>query len=108
MKGQDSHIKYDSTVVKVKVEVKDNGEGQLIANVVDGDKISFHNVYSKSPVNPENPDKPDTPANPDKPANPGNQDVPKTGDTANVGLWIGLVAIAAIIVVIVVVRKKKK
>ena len=47
-----------------------------------------------------------------KPSDKNNSNSPKTGDTANLGLWIGLLAGSAVlvlaIVAFVVIKNKKK
>lgn len=47
---EDDGVAFDSNAYEVTVEVKDNGEGQLVATVKNGDNLTFTNVYSAKPV----------------------------------------------------------
>lgn len=47
---EDDGVTFDSNAYEVTVEVKDNGEGQLVATIKNGDNLTFTNVYSAKPV----------------------------------------------------------
>lgn len=49
-----------------------------------------------------------TPAAPGKPTSPAEPDVPNTGDSSRIALYIGLLCAAAVIVVILILYRKKK
>lgn len=62
------------------------------------------------PTDPDDPDEPTTPTDPDEPdkPNPPKDDTPQTGDTTNLALWIGLLAISATGFTATLVLGKKK
>lgn len=62
------------------------------------------------PEDPDEPDEPTTPTDPDEPdkPNPPKDDTPQTGDTTNLALWIGLLAISATGFTATLVLGKKK
>ena len=62
------------------------------------------------PTDPDDPDEPTTPTEPDEPdkPNPPKDDTPQTGDTTNLALWIGLLAISATGFTATLVLGKKK
>jgi len=47
---EDDGVTFDTNAYEVTVEVKDNGEGQLVATIKNGDNLTFTNVYSAKPV----------------------------------------------------------
>ena len=74
----------------------------------------------EQPVDPDKPGSPDQPSNPDSPVTPNQpgspdvpndsgtpDDMPKTGDTTNLGLWISLMglSLAGLFISLVVVKK---
>lgn len=72
---------------------------------------------SHTPATPDTPDKPNTPTDPDEPKQtPGQSetpdtpkgDTPQTGDTTNLALWIGLLAISGTGLTATLVLGKKK
>jgi len=76
--GNEAGVTYDSKSYTVKVEVTDNGQGQLEATVTgDGDNVTFINKYNKP--TPEKPVDPKDPKDPKdlKPKKP----LPNTGAT---------------------------
>lgn len=90
--GTDENVAYDETVYQIKVEVTDNGKGQMVAKITYGEKevaqavaavigdLNFTNIYSEptpTPTEPEDPPKKDTPTpTPTEPENPPKQDTP--------------------------------
>ena len=48
--GEAGGVTYDQNAVVVTVEVNDNGQGQLVANVIAGADASFTNTYVVTPV----------------------------------------------------------
>ena len=47
--GDVAGVEYDPNAYEVKVVVKDNGQGQLVATAKDADNITFTNVYKAKP-----------------------------------------------------------
>lgn len=127
-------IAYDIEIKTFTVAVVDDGNGQLKVDGLTEVKIAtgftFENVYTP-PVGPEDPNLPDDPIDPDNPNTPDNSDtsddfeepddtneptqtdtstnVPPTGDTSNLLLWIilGLVSVIGIGVWAVCFKKRK-
>lgn len=69
------------------------------------------------PDTPDDPNTPDDPDDPDQPQNPGQpgtpdtpkDDIPQTGDTTNLALWIGLLALSGTgLTATLIIGKKKR
>lgn len=66
---------------------------------------------SHTPDTPDNPDDPDQPQNPGQPETPDTpkDDIPQTGDTTNLALWIGLLALSGTgLTATLIIGKKKR
>lgn len=102
-------ITYDPSVYTYKITVTDNEQGAYQAKVeTTPDEVLFTNVYTK-PQEPQNPQKPTNPQKPNQPQKPVKTVtiLPKTGDPAQTGLLIGIMAGAAGLAGVCVIRKRK-
>ena len=102
-------ITYDTSVYTYKITVTDNEQGAYQAKVeTTPDEVLFTNVYTK-PQEPQNPQKPTNPQKPNQPQKPVKTVtiLPKTGDPAQTGLLIGIMAGAAGLAGVCVIRKRK-
>ena len=102
-------ITYDTSVYTYKITVTDNEQGDYQAKVeTTPDQVLFTNVYTK-PQEPQNPQKPTNPQKPNQPQKPVKTVtiLPKTGDPAQTGLLIGIMAGAAGLAGVCVIRKRK-
>ncbi len=95
--GTDADVKYDTTTYVLKVDVVNvNNEGKLLPTVFyPAEGVVFKNTYEAPQVYVPEPPAPPA-ANPD------------TGDTANIGLWVGLIAASAVVIISKVVYDKKR
>ena len=81
-------------------------------SVITGDaSTGFVITNSHTPDTPDNPDDPDQPQNPGQPGTPDTpkDDIPQTGDTTNLALWIGLLALSGTgLTATLIIGKKKR
>lgn len=78
--------------------------------------IDWQFKVEKIPTEPDDPDNPDNPDDPDNPDNPDNPDKPgkdpddnvKTGDMANISLYIMVAVVSWVIVLILIFANRKK
>ena len=106
---QAESITYDTSVYTYKITVTDDEQGAYQAKVeTTPEEVLFTNVYTK-PQEPDEPQKPEKPQKPNKTQKPVKTVTfqPKTGDPAQSGLLIGIMAGAAGLVGVCVIRKKK-
>ena len=90
--GSEAGVTYDTTVHTVKVEVTDDGQGQLVATVTDNNP-TFTNVY-KDPA-PSN----DGGNKTDKPKDKTKKELPKTGTAVTAeSVVVGLILLVSVFV----------
>ena len=108
---------YDATVYGIKVEVTDDGSGELqydesFCKVGGGScyDVIFTNTYSGAedpdvpdvPVDPDDPDKPTDPSDPNDP----NKDMPLTGDYRNVKIYAALMLSSMLMLIVLLAWPK--
>ena len=81
---KDSHITYDESVREIVVNVKDNGVGGYVAEIVKADNCVFNNTYTPDPIDIGGKD-------PD-PSNPDVDPDPNVPDPDNKNAYIPLMA----------------
>lgn len=96
-------VKIVYTIAEVEVDGYDTA-------VSGSAETGFVISNSHTPDTPDKPDDPDQPQNPGQPETPDTpkDDIPQTGDTTNLALWIGLLAISATGFTATLVLGKKK
>lgn len=105
---------FDRKIYDVTVQVKDDGQGNLITAVVGNAQGSieksgnfvFHNHYTKKAETPE----PGASENPDKQDYKKSGSIPKTGDMTNstLYLYMGLASLSAALLLLIYKRKRQE
>ena len=91
--------------ITYRVTDKDGASSVKTIKVVVKDKEAIPEPAPEEPAKPETPQKPEQPAMPvEKP----DSNIPQTGDSTNVNLWISLIAVSGIMLTVFGIRRKKK
>lgn len=114
--GDDAATTYDKTVYTVDVYVQEDENGELSAEVVIYTQEStgkmaellFTNARELPTPTPTPSETPETTETTESPEPLGGSDLPQTGDSAQLTLWVLLAAVSAAALILLAVLKRKK
>ena len=113
-------------IVRLYAETDENGmlQGYAVAQIEGTEDKSAELVFgvtndeTEDPTKPENPTKPEKPTKPENPTekqsgdDPANNSGSKTGDSANMTLWVlsgaGFAAVVCCLIIFMLVRRRKE
>ena len=112
---QKQGVTYDTTAYGVKVSVRDDGLGSLLADVtlcvIGGtpvETIHFANTYTPPVVPPVEPEEPENPEGPVTPEQPEKTDPTDTGDHTPVSAYIALMAVSVAMMMVLFTEKRQR